>query len=103
MRDELPGFELPPDEGEPMTAIGLVSTTAFLLGCGVHPDDLGEAWAYTRAIQHEAEYPSEMGILVKHVQAFAAEKATARQRIAEGRFGRHTGPLSLPRRTPPLP
>lgn len=92
-----------PDEGAPMTAIGLVSTTALLVACGVHPADLGEAWAFARSFQYEAEHPSQMGRLVHAIQSFAGEKARERERAVLGRFGRHTAPIRVVRRDPPLP
>lgn len=83
------------DEGEPMTAIGLVGVTSLLLSCGVHPDDLGEAWSVARALKHEAEYPSQMAPLVRHLRQYAHERNLERARAAAGTFGRHTGPIAL--------
>lgn len=83
------------DEGAPMTTLGLLSATSFLLACGVEPEDLGPAWSYMRSLQHNADYPSQMAPLVEEMQMFAAERAVERQRHAAGLAGRHTQPIRL--------
>lgn len=82
-----------PDEGAPMTATGLMSVTGFLLACGTHPDDLGEAWAYVRSLEFDAEHPSQMAPLVFALWEYTAARAYDRQRAANGNVGRHTGSI----------
>jgi hypothetical protein len=82
------------DEGPAMTAGALIGVAAFLVACGVHPDDFGEAWAIVRQQQHHAEHPSEMAPLARHIFQYARERQLERERERAGLVGRHTGPIA---------
>lgn len=79
-----------------MQAHALIAVTAFLIACGVHPDDFGAAWAICRAAEFQADHPSDMGPLVWHLHEYAREREVERERVAAGHVGRHTGPIVTP-------